>query len=109
MGRVVPRDIAVDNKARCARTLQEVGSRPRGTRKRGWGTRVRESRGTRVRESRGTLPLPPSCPTLRGFRTERARLGTFRGFGTERARLGTFRGFGTERARLGPLEAWAQI
>ena len=39
--------------------------------------------------------------TLRGFGTERARLGTFRGLCTERARLGTFRGFGTERARLG--------
>ena len=38
---------------------------------------------------------------LRGFGTERARLGTFRGFETERARLGTLRGFGTERARLG--------
>ena len=34
--------------------------------------------------------------TLRGFGTERARLG----FGTECERLGTFRGFGTERARL---------
>merc|ERR1711980_61028 len=44
-----------------------------------------------------------SCPTLRGFGTERARLGTFRGFGTERARLGTFRGLVTERARLGPF------
>ena len=41
------------------------------------------------------------CPTLRGFGTERARLGTFRGFETERARLGTLRSFGTERARLG--------
>merc|ERR1711973_333838 len=42
-----------------------------------------------------------ACPILRGFGTERARLGTFRGFCTERARLGTFRGLGTERARLG--------
>ena len=41
--------------------------------------------------------------TFRGFETERARLGTLRGFGTERARLGTFRGLGTERARLGPF------
>ena len=40
-------------------------------------------------------------PHLKGFGTERARLGTFRGFGTERARLVTFRGFGKERARLG--------
>ena len=40
-------------------------------------------------------------PHLKGFGTERARLGTFRGFGTERARPGTFRGFDTERARLG--------
>ena len=41
------------------------------------------------------------CPTLRGFGTERSRLGTFSGFCTERARLGTFRDLGTERARLG--------
>ena len=47
-------------------------------------------------------PSPsPSCSFLKGFSTERARLGSFRGFGTERARLGTFRGLGTERARLG--------
>ena len=46
----------------------------------------------------------------RGLWKERARLGTSRGFGTEltlrgfcteRARLGTFRGFDTDRARLG--------
>ena len=48
----------------------------------------------------GTLPLPLLL-LLKGFSTERARLGSFRGFGTERARLGTFRGLGTERARLG--------
>merc|ERR1712243_408793 len=42
-----------------------------------------------------------ACPILRGFDTERGRLGTFRGFCTERARLDTFRGLGTERARLG--------
>ena len=41
---------------------------------------------------------------MKGFGTERARLGIFRGFGTERARLGTFRGFGTERARLGTFK-----
>merc|ERR1712212_1460602 len=58
--------------------------------------RVRESRGTKNRP-----PFAPFCNTLRGFGTERARLGTFRGFGTERERLGAFRGLGTERARLG--------
>merc|ERR1711973_462440 len=46
-------------------------------------------------------PFAPFCNTLRGFGTERAKLGTFRGFDTERARLGAFRGLGTERARLG--------
>merc|ERR1711872_923273 len=55
----------------------------------------------------GSPPPPRSqacaCPILRGFGTERARLGTFSGFCTERARLGTFRGLGTERARLGTL------
>ena len=56
----------------------------------------------RVHTALVLAPSPsPSCPTLRGFGTERARLGTFRGFETERARLGTLRGFGTERARLG--------
>jgi len=50
----------------------------------------------------GALPYP-SCPNLKGFGTERARLGTFNGFGTERARLGAFRGLGTERARLVPF------
>ena len=49
--------------------------------------------------------MAPSAPPtpLRGFGTERARLGAFRGLGTERARLGPFRGLGTERARLGPF------
>ena len=56
---------------------------------------------------RSTTPLgTPSggLDTFRGFCTDR----TLRGFGTERARLGTFRGFGTERARLGTLEALVQ-
>ena len=51
-----------------------------------------------------SLSPSPSCPILKAFGTERARLGTFRGFGTERARLGPFRGLGTERARLGTLK-----
>ena len=55
-----------------------------------------------MKSARGVLapsPSPsPSCPILKAFGTERARLGTFRGFGTERARLGTLRGLGTERA-----------
>merc|ERR1711980_27741 len=49
-----------------------------------------------------------ACPILRGFGTERARLGTFRFFCTERARLGTFRGLGTERARLGTFNQTSQ-
>ena len=64
--------------------------------------RGRRALKARVHTALGLAPsVSLSCPTLRGFGTELARLGTFRGFGTERARLGPFRVLGTERARLG--------